>query len=516
MSASIPPQASRYNLIDEAWIPVRWLSGERAELGIRDTLLRAKEIAVIEDASPLVVAALHRFLLAVLYRALEGPTDIDQAKAWFKSGLPLEKIDTYLKHWRERFWLFDEKYPFGQNPNVPAKEIEPWTKLTAEHNATTNKVLFDHVDTKAPGVRTFAECACWLVSTMSFSLSGGRGYFPSPSVNGLMCIPVGRTLHDTLCYCLVDQNREVIKGDIPLWEREPENLPISSPKRPTRGNADLYTWPARMILLNELPSGGVTYIRFISGLGLEPTATFSDPMLAYINDNERGRLAVRFREDRGVWRDFDSLLPGSGGEAPLTIQHSIRLAGRDSQLLPKSMLTLGLRYTPPNANVDFWRMEKFIFPAALVEVREIREDIRQLLTIAEHAQKSLFQACCAFARDLLSHGERDPDKKDVGKFVGQMPATPLYWSRLEPAFHDILQHYTLERDPDDIRLDWLRTVRAALRDAWMQHASSVSTGDAWAIRALVRAEGVIGKQLKDLNEEIHKYEAHRNPQEETA
>lgn len=509
---------SHFNLIDEPWIPVRFPDGSRMELGVRDTLLRAKDIAVIEDPSPLVVASLHRFLLAVLYRALEGPTDIDQAKGWFKSGLPEDKINAYLEQWRSRFWLFDEKYPFGQNPNVPAKEIEPWTKLTAEHNATTNKVLFDHVDTKAPGVRTYAECARWLTSTMSFSLSGGRGYFPSPSVNGLMCIPIGRNLHETLCYCLVDQNREVIKGDVPLWEREPESLPINSPKRPARGNADLYTWPARMTQLNELPSGGVAYIRFVSGLGFEPSVTFSDPMLAYTSDKEKGRLAVRFREDRGVWRDFDSLLPGAGGDAPLTIQHSIRLSGRNAKQLPKSILTLGLRYTPPNANVDFWRMEKFVFPIALAEVQEIREDIRQLLTLAKDAQESLWQACRAFARDLLSHGERDPDKEDIAKFVEQMPASAIYWSRLEAAFHDTLHHYTLERDADDIRLDWLKTVRAALRDAWEQHAASVSTGDAWAIRALVRAvlpEGAFARQLEFLNAEISKYETHRNPQEET-
>jgi len=507
---------SHFNLIDEPWIPVRFPDGTRAELGLREMLLRAKNIAVIEDASPLVVAALHRFLLAVLYRALEGPTDIDQAKGWFKSGLPADKIDAYLEKWRNRFWLFDEKYPFGQNPNVPAGEIEPWTKLTAEHNATTNKVLFDHVDTKAPGVRGYAECARWLTSTMSFSLSGGRGYFPSPSVNGLMCIPVGRHLHETLCYCLVNQNREVIKGDIPLWEREPESLPIASPKRPARGNADLYTWPARMAFLNDLPSGGVAYIRFVSGLGFEPSVMFSDPMLAYTSDKEKGRLLVRFREDRGVWRDFDSLLPGVEGDAPLTIQHSIRLAGRNAQLLPKSMLTLGLRYTPPNANVDFWRMEEFVFPAALSEARGIREDIRQLLTVAEVAQKSLWRACADFARDLLSHGERKVEKKDVANFVRQIPAIDNYWSQLEAAFHDTLNHYTLERDPDAIRLDWLKTVRAALRNVWDQHAASVSTGDAWAIRALVRAEGAINRQLRALNDEILKYEHHHNAQEATA
>ena len=97
-----------------------------------------------------------------------------------------------------------------------------------------------------------------------------------------------------------------------------------------------------------------------------------------------------------------------------------------------------------------------------------------------------------------------------------MPASASYWSRLEAAFHDTLRHYTLERDADDIRLDWLKAVRAALRDAWAQHAASVSTGDAWAIRALVRAEVAVGKQLKVLKDEISKYETHRNPQEQTA
>lgn len=146
MSAS----SSRFNLIDEAWIPVRKLSGERVELGIRDTLIQATHIATIEDASPLVTASLHRFLLAVLYRALEGPTDIDQAKAWFRSGLPAERIDAYLERWRDRFWLFDETHPFFQIPDFEPNAWRAWTVLAAEHNADNAKVLFDHVDVTRP------------------------------------------------------------------------------------------------------------------------------------------------------------------------------------------------------------------------------------------------------------------------------------------------------------------------------------------------------------------------------
>lgn len=494
---------SRFNLIDEKWIPVRFPDGTRDELGIRDTLLRSKEIAAIEDPSPLVVAALHRFLLALLYRALEGPTDIDQAKALFKAGLPGEKITAYLEKWRDRFWLFDGKHPFGQNPHVPKDKIEPWTKLTAEYNATSNKVLFDHTDTKNPGAKEPQECARWLLSTMSFSISGGRGYYPSPSPNAMMCIPIGRSLHETLCYNLVPYpNRDVMLGDLALWEREPKGLPLNNPKQMASGYADLYTWQPRMILLEELPSGEVSLTRFVAGQGFENPSNNPDPMQPYKADRTHGKLPVQFRGDRGTWRDFDSLLPDDTDLAPVTIQHALRLANRKIDSMPKSVLVLGLRYEPPSANVDFWRMERFSLPDALASEHNIRVEIKKLLTEAEDSQKSLWTACSSFARDLLCRGDRKPDDKDIKGFVKQMPVSSWYWSTLESRFHEILREYTLERDSDDIRCQWLKTVRDTLKKAWDQHRASVSMGDAWAIRALVKAEGPVLRKLKELNDEI--------------
>lgn len=496
---------SRFNLIDEKWIPVRFLNGNRGELGIQETLLRAKAIAAIEDPSPLVVAGLHRFLLAVLYRALEGPTGIDQAKTLFKAGLPSSKITAYLTKWRDRFWLFHEKFPFGQNPHVPKTEIEPWTKLTVEFNATSNKVLFDHTDTTYPGTRGSKECARWLIATMSFSISGGRGYYPSPSPNAMICIPLGVNLHNTLCYALVPYpNREVLQGDLALWERNPEMLPLTESKRMATGYADRYSWQPRMILLEELPSGVVASVRFVAGLGFDNSSKQSDPMQPYKVDQKYGMLPVQFREERGTWRDFDSLLPDDTALAPQTIQHALRLAGRSSTLLPKSVLVLGLRYSPPSANVDFWRMEQFVFPTSLATKDGIRSEITTLLTCAEESQKSLWVASSAFARAVLSRGDRPPDKKDIRSVVQQMPVNSWYWSALEARFQDVLHAYTLARDSEDIRYQWLISVRAALNEAWEQHRNSVSMGDAWAIRALVRAEAPIRAKLKELDEEILK------------
>lgn len=502
---------SRFNLIDEKWIPVRFLDGRRDELGIRDTILRAKEIAGIEDASPLVVAAMHRFLLAVLYRALEGPTDIDQAKKLFKDGLPNERVTTYLEHWRDRFWLFDEQHPFGQNPDVPKDQIEPWTKLTAEYNATSNKVLFDHTDTKNPGSRKPQDCSRWLLSTMTFSIAGGRGYYLSPSANALMCIPLGRTLQESLCYNLVPyQNAIVMRADSALWERDPSPLPLSIQKRTASGYADLYTWQPRMILLEELPSGDVMTMRFVSGQGFDNSFNNPDPMQAYRIHKTKGKLPVQFRPDRGAWRDFDSLLPDKCGLYPLTIQHSLRLAARNPDLVPKSVLVLGLRNEPPNANVDFWRMESFALPTALAGEQGIRSKISELLAVAEESQGCLWAACRSFAADLLSKGDRRPQDKDISAFSRHLGATSWYWSSLESRFHEVLREYTLSRDSEDIDREWLQSVYDALAGAWDQHRLSVAMGDAWTIRAIAKAETGVLRKLEELKKRI----AQSRPEEE--
>lgn len=507
---------SRFNLIDEKWIPVRFPDGSRDELGIRDTLLRARQIAAIEDPSPLVAAALHRFLLAVLYRALEGPTDVDQARALFRDGLPGEKLTAYLEKWRERFWLFDEHHPFCQIPGYEPKEWRAWSALAAEHNADNAKVLFDHTEISQAGPVPSCKAARWLVACQTFAIGGGNSDFKytksAPSATAAMVLPLGSNLMDTLLFSLVFQNRLVAARDLPVWERDPESIETlkTGPERRPDGYADRYTWRTRSVRLLT-SDHGVERLAFASGVGVVDEGP-PDPMLAYRVDEKRGRLPIQFRE-RGLWRDFDSLLPDGGRDAPGVIEHARNLAQSSPERFPRSVVVLGQANN--KAKIEFWRMERFALPGALAGNGHVREEIRQLLSEAENAQKSLWTACRSFARDLLGRGgapdKKDkPDKKDVTAFMAQMPASPWYWSALEARFHDILREFTLDRDPDDIRLAWLISVRNALAEAWELHAISVSMGDAWAIRALVKAERPVLHKLKELNAEITR---HQPPEE---
>jgi CRISPR system Cascade subunit CasA len=227
-------------------------------------------------------------------------------------------------------------------------------------------------------------------------------------------------------------------------------------------------------------------------------------MLGYRIDDKRGKLPIQFRE-RGLWRDFDSLLPDESHLAPQVIEHATTLTRSNRDRFPRSVIVLG--QSNNKAKIEFWRMERFALPEALAGSRFIRTEIRQLLTDAEEAQKNLWMACRSFARSLLSRGDREPDRKDIRGFMEQMPVNSWYWSALESRFHEILSEYTLEKNYEDIRCQWLKYVRLTLRAAWEQHGASVSTGDAWAIRAFVKAEGPVLAGLKELNEEIQRLES---------
>ncbi|MDF1614961.1 type I-E CRISPR-associated protein Cse1/CasA [Desulfurivibrio dismutans] len=502
---------SRFNLIDEQWIPVRYPDGLRGELGIRDTLLRAAEIESIEDPSPLVVAALHRFLLAVLYRALEGPTDIDQAKALFRSGLPGEIIAAYLEKWRNRFWLFDENYPFGQIPTFTPKIWRAWTVLAAEHNADNAKVLFDHIDVTASGTISEAAATRWLLATQTFSVSCGKSELShtgtAPSATAAMVLPRGHNLQDTLLLALVWQNREVLAQDLPLWEREPESVETlqKGVGRLASGLADRYTWRIRAIRFAG-NGAGIDKLAFASGVG-NTLSDQLDPMLAYRKDEKKGLLPIQFKE-RGIWRDFDSLLPDGSKQAPRVIEHAAELGKMIPERFPQSVMVVGQANN--KAKIEFWRLERFALPKALVGDRLVREEIRQLLADAEDTQKALWLACRTYAGSLMSRGEREPTTKDINGFIDQIPSTPWYWSSLEARFHEVLREYNIERDSEEIRCSWLKVIRDTLRNAWGKHSASVSVGgDAWAIRALVKAERHIARKMKELSDKIKKLEPHK-------
>jgi CRISPR system Cascade subunit CasA len=520
----------KFNLISEKWIPVRFLDGTRDELGISDTLLKAKKIAAIEDPSPLVVAALHRFLLAILYRALEGPTDIVQAKAFFKTGLPDRKIIAYLEHWRDRFWLFDEEYPFWQVPTFKPRKWRSWAALAVESNADTAKVLFDHANELEPGVIAFSAAARWLLATQSFAISTGKSEIShtgtAPSAGSLIALPVGKSLHDTLLFCLIPENKTILENDVPIWERNPDTVEHLKRKvtisakdgkekdrtieQTATGIVDLYTWRTRSVIIKCSEQEGIKEIGFASGIGYLESVV--DPMVGHVirevkekysKERTKKKFVLRF-EEKGIWRDFDSLLPGGEELTPKVIEHATALCKKDRSRTPTGIIVLGQKFYPPRPNIAFWRAEYFVLPEIISDDGNLRFEINQMLSDAENAGYILKKACQQFAKDIVSHGERDVEQKDVLKVMAQMTALPYYWTALEIQFHHLLEKYTLGHDSSSAQSFWLTSVRDALQSAWHQQSIEMLGGNVWAYRALIKASNPIQDKLVEISEAINK------------
>ncbi len=515
---------SRFNLIDENWIPVRFLDGRRGELGIQDTLLQAKTIAAIEDQSPLVVASLHRFLLAILYRALEGPTDIEQGKKLFRDGLPSEKIRAYLEKWRDRFWLFDDKYPFGQVPGFKPKEWKAWSKLAAEHNADNAKVLFDHLEVTNPMPISLPAVTRWLLAAHTFDLAVAKSEFvqplDAPSARAVFFIVLGDALHETLCLCLKPQAKHITQGDSAQWERTPESVEVlrSGPKKAISGYADLYTWRSRSIALCDLGNNTISTLGFASGISRASDVVFIDPMLCYQENQTLGLIPLKFREDKDLWRYFDSVLPGAGNKIPLVLENAILLCRYDKARWPIGVLVCGQKTKSGQAKVDFWRNTLFVLPRALSSEVDVRFSVQSILAVTEDSASELRSALWTFYRFILVRRQKEKGSSlrkeevlQIGKMADAAMPLHLYWSTLESRFHELLSAYTIDCDFDEIRWQWLKSVRDAVAQSWEQHRSSVSMGDAWAIRAIVKAERPVLNKLKELNDEILKLEPQEEP-----
>src|SRR5579872_7102886 len=122
---------SSFNLLSEPWIPCAWLDGGMTSLGIRETLANAHAIREIVDQSPLVTASLHRLLLAIVHRTIQGPANTrDWASLWSSRAFHIPAFDRYFATCRARFDLFDGAHPFYQWPGLDPDCAVPVAKLT--------------------------------------------------------------------------------------------------------------------------------------------------------------------------------------------------------------------------------------------------------------------------------------------------------------------------------------------------------------------------------------------------
>jgi CRISPR system Cascade subunit CasA len=443
------------DLITQPWIPSIRADGQSVELGLRDTLVQAHELRELDGESPLIVAALHRLLLAVLHH-IHGPANYVSWNTLWRAGSFIPKpLDEYFARWQERFNLFHPEHPFYQ---IADSRVKPKSVSSLVHHVASgnNATLFDH-HTDAEGMSlTPAQAARVLLAAQSFGLAGLSGlpqkFTDGPCARGVIFLIEGGNLFQTLMLNLLryDQDYPLPRrdDDRPAWEME-------DPHQPKRniplGYLDYLTWQNRRILL--LPEGDPPRVRQTTvAPGLSLDARVNDPMKSYRKDKKLGEIVIRFTEERALWRDsatFLSFHPG-GHKAPLAYAWLSQLIQQELISGDTTRPTLALGMANYQAKVEFYRSERLSLPMAYLAQPQLVNLLRTgVLEVAEAAGRQLYGASATLARLMLSQsagaeGALQPRNEDVRSAMSPWGVERRYWSSLELPFRR-----TLERLPED-------------------------------------------------------------------
>ncbi len=483
-----------FNLIEEPWIPCIDLEGKQVEYGISETLLRAHELGEICDDSPLVTVAIHRLLLAILYRVFEGPSETRQWKKLFLADAfpDDDALGVYFAKWHDRFFLFDGSHPFMQVAGLDLNEYkldgkvknaksDGMMRLSKEAPDKGGRILFDHrMGNEKPDYEP-KQIAKMILAAQSYAgtgvASGGKigieEIKPSacqfaPCVDGLILWLQGDSLFQTLMLNLVPH--EVCPSDLPAWEDN--NIVRSAINSWSSGIS--FTGPIQRFasLSRFIRAENKKSIFFTNGV---KTATDSnDPMKAYYRAaDDMPYVASKLLEHKAAWRDANTLFAVGVGnrKPPECLNFAARMTG-------SGVAAHGAQY---RANVVglatkqdkglLWRHERMPVPLALLNDLNMVERLGIVLKSAEQGASELYDRTKRIAKLYLAptaenDNGRKPDDKDIAKMIEYLDPRPAYWARLERHFFDLLER--IPNDWDRANGQWKPDDEQAATNAWRE------------------------------------------------
>lgn len=513
-----------FNLIEEPWIPCTMRDGALEPLGVREVLTRAPHISEIRGDSPLVVAALHRLLLAVLYRNFPIESPGHWADLWRRQAWDTNVLGDYLERWRGRFDLFDTERPFYQVAGLDPAKGGSVARLM--FHADNNPVLFSHLSTSAPPELSPAEATRLLTGFMAFDVGGTKtsehgqeSANAAPLNKGAVVLPRGGSLFETLMLNMCryvpeegdpwsfDRNQ-----DLPAWERDEVIRPED---RIPGGYIDLLTWQSRRIRLQpETTEDGTTVVKSVVIMkGNQFPAGFTlhrkETMLAF-SRNQKARPdqdpwpVVTFSRNRALWRDSHTLMHSvqEDSQQPEVLNWVAELAAEN--VLPSAAVlpidVFGLNST--QSKIFFWRHERLPLPVRYLEEPALADSLRTALELTERTARALAAIVKQMAQAVLAPDQRKPDSKQVNALVDHLGAEPAYWSRLEGPFKLFIQELAQDRNEygeygDRTLPAWKTTLQntlwAAFQEATMGMERSHRT-----LRAMAAAEQSIWATIRRL------------------
>jgi CRISPR system Cascade subunit CasA len=477
-----------FSLLTEPWLPVRDRDGVVRQVGLRELFRDLRQWTELAEPCPPSAVAIYRVLLAILHRSLVhagiGWADRDRAD-WYRHGVPEGVVDAYLTHWSDRFWLFDDQYPFMQVACLDAADEtrdkrKPWTQVALDKASGNTPVMFDHSLDDSPTAVRPQEALIQMLGYLQFTPGGLVKTFrdsdkAGPLANTAAAVPMGPTLSESLTLAL---HPAPLPGapadDRPAWELAPVELGALSadPTLPTGPN-DRYTRLSRAILLEREPDRLVRWLRFGAGIALEDSPHAPDPMASFRPGADH-LVRVTFTEGRAFWRDLPALLPsapGEGFQAAQVMQSAAlvrrRLEGVGSQ---QPVWVVGL--ASEKAKLVRWRSERIQLPPQLLIQPSQGQALRAELALAETLYRDLKGLAVQLVAGTMPDGKNKETRARAREIVEAGPLTAAFFSGAERSLPDLMEDLA-QAQPERAQQRWQLALKRAAGDAWWAQRNSL-------------------------------------------
>jgi len=500
-----------FNLLDEAWIPVRLLDGTIADVGLLELLRRTTDIADLACELPTQSIAIQRLVLAIAYRVAPPGDARDWARQW-NDGAPTERMIEYLERWRDRFYLFGGRFPFMQVADLrTAKDsVSGLEKLIAD--VPNGEQFFTTRHGRALACIPPSEAARWLVHAQAYDPSGirsgavgdsqvkgGKGYPIGPSWCGHLGLVwlKGKDLDETLVLNLIPADAAGLRGvesstewGACSWEAaEPENAvrgdyslldPSGTPRDVSIPR--LLTWHSRRIRLVG-DSSGVTGVVLAQGDKLAPQEMrLYEPQSLWRYSTPQSKkfktdvyMPRKFEAGRALWRNLPGTLPtvttvqGVDKQPKQEFLPSATLSFHyqlDNALIeatyPKVMRiqAVGVTYGPQEATFDDIYSDELTLSVAVmrVEREDLSAEIDRQVRLTEEIARDVGTLAANLARAAGESGDGAGDgARDRAK--------ELFFSAVDTDFRTWLSQVDGHESARDAGRRWERALR--------QHATDI-------------------------------------------
>lgn len=308
------------------------------EISIRQVFEHAQDYTELAGETKTQDMAVLRFLLAVIYTVfsrydkngdeVDPEDDINYlTDNWievYRSGkFPMKPFEKYFEKWYDRFWLFDEEYPFYQSNKVNGKgKATSIAKMIGSLFESANKPRLFSDRNNDGRLLSYSEAVRWLLHIICFDDTAAKQPVPKKSwvsILGLIAVR-GNNLFETLMlnYNAESDSEYDVYVSTPSWEKDNNKAEFNTLIPVPDNQAALLSLMSRRVYLCR-ENGKVNGYYISGGDYFEEVEVFGEQMTLWRSYKEKGSDSIKYKPQlhkpsTKAWQEFGSIAALEGDE----------------------------------------------------------------------------------------------------------------------------------------------------------------------------------------------------------